>query len=138
VVDNICEPLLTGLRFTMFAAEVVCGTVAIAYFMSQAGWLRAFRTSTRHTLESTNPVHTSRSIRPGGKTSSDLGSSACSQCPSCQGMALAAYAELFFILAQNLVILALMGRGFLSSTFWLNVIAFGGIGVEVRGYVGGI
>jgi hypothetical protein len=53
-------------------------------------------------------------------------------------MALAAYAELFFILAQNLVILALMGRGFLSSTFWLNVIAFGGIGVEVRGYVGGI
>lgn len=49
-----------GLRFQMFAAEVISGTVAIAYFTGQ-------------------------------------------------GMALAAYAELFFILAQNLIILALMG-----------------------------
>jgi hypothetical protein len=48
-----------GLRFQMFAAEVISGTVAIAYFIGQ-------------------------------------------------GMALAAYAELFFILAQNLVILGLM------------------------------
>ena len=49
-----------GLRFQMFASEVVSGTVAIAYFMGQ-------------------------------------------------GIALAAYAELFFILAQNLIIIALMG-----------------------------
>ena len=49
-----------GLRFQMFASEVIGSTVAIAYFIGR-------------------------------------------------GMALAAYAELFFILAQNLVILTLMG-----------------------------
>lgn len=56
----LAKKSVDGLRFQMFASEVLSGTVAIAYFL----W---------------------------------------------QGMALAAYAELFFILAQNLIILALMG-----------------------------